>query len=88
MELNNNKLGLALGIIFVIMHLLWIIAVAGGFAETFLLWWESSHFINTNFTITNFYIGTAILTLIRSFIGGYVIGWFFAWTYNKLLHLK
>ncbi len=84
-KLNKNAVGLSLGIIFLIVHLLWIIAVVGGFAETLIVWWNNSHFIHTNMTVTNFYIGTALLTLIRAFIGGYIIGWIFAFIYNKFV---
>jgi len=83
-KLNKNKVGLSLGIIFLLLHLIWILAVMGGFAEIILAWWNSSHFINMDFTITTFKIITAALTLFRAFIGGYLIGWLFAFIYNKL----
>ena len=84
MELNKNNVGLSLGIIFAILHLIWIIAVVGNFADTLLTWWYNGHFIEANLKITEFKFGTALITIIRSFIGGYIIGWIFTFIYNKL----
>ena len=83
-KLNKNSAGLSLGIILVLVHLLWFIIILLGLAQPLLSWIVESHFVKINIEIAQFNFITATLTLIRAFIGGYIIGWLFAFIYNKL----
>jgi membrane protein YdbS with pleckstrin-like domain len=83
-KLHKNAVGVSLGIIFLMTHVIWIFAIASGLGETLINLWNNTHFIDMNVTIMEFNIITAFLTSLRAFIGGYIIGWIFAFIYNKL----
>ncbi len=82
--LNKNSAGLSLGIIFLAVHIIWFIAVGLGFGKEFLSWIIGTHFITLNIQITEFGIISAVFTLVRAFIAGYIIGWLFVFIYNKI----
>lgn len=79
---NNHQTGLSLGILFTLMHGLWLIVVALDWGETFLSWWLSLHFVEDSYRIINLNLTTAILGLLAAFGTGYLIGWFFALIFN------
>lgn len=75
--MENNKLALVVGSLIGIMHLLWSILVATGFAQGFLNWIYGLHFLNNPFTVAPFNFSTAIFLVVFTFVVGYVAGWFF-----------
>lgn len=80
---NKRSSGMALGTLFAAMHFLWIIAIAGGLARGIARWGHQIHFMNMSYTLISFDIGNAVIGIISAFISGYLIGWAFAWLYNK-----
>jgi len=84
-ELNKNKLGLSLGILFGLMHLLWVILVAVGLGQKIIDWAQSIHFLAPVYTVASFSILTAIIGVATAFVCGYVIAWVFAFINNKLI---
>lgn len=82
-ELNSNRAGLALGTLFAIFHFIWLILIGINFGQTSANIWHSMHFISDMHTIEAFSFGTALIGLILAFVAGYVIGWLFAYLYNK-----
>lgn len=83
-NLNKNKVGLSLGLLSVFLHLLWMITVYIKSVETLLSWFKSYHFISPTYTILKFDFKIAFLGLISAFLISYIIGWLFAFIYNKL----
>lgn len=84
MELNKNKVGLSLGILSLAGHGVWMIMIAIGFAERILSWWKAYHFISPTYTLLEFNFFTSILGLVGAFVTAFVVGWAFAFIYNKL----
>ena len=83
-ELNKNHIGLTLGSIFGLMHLLWVIVVGLGFGQSLANFWHSMHFLTDMHTFAGFSFGTAVLGVIMAFVSGYVIGFVFAALWNWL----
>ncbi len=83
-KINPNKLGLVLGMLFALLHLLWVLLVASGFAKQFMDYALSLHFMSDVYSINVFNISTAAMLLIFTFVSGYVLGWIFAKIWNRL----
>lgn len=79
---NPNQAGLTLGILFAILHILWIIAIGIGFGQRLVDWAHSIHFVECQHTILSVSAGTAIIGIITAFISGYILGWLFAVLWN------
>ncbi len=82
MTLNPNKIGLTLGSLAALAHLIWAIIIKLGFGGNILGGIMRLHFISAPVAITPFKIGTAIFLIIAAFVGGYVLGWLFAFFWN------
>ncbi|MBW3004673.1 hypothetical protein KY310_02490 [Candidatus Woesearchaeota archaeon] len=80
--MNTNKVGLTLGSLVGLVHLIWAVMVKLGFGQGFLNWALKLHFISSPMAVTPFTIGNAIFLVILAFVGGYVLGWLFAAFYN------
>jgi hypothetical protein len=80
--MNANKIGLTLGSLLALVHLVWAILVRLGFGDNILGGIMRLHFISCPAAITQFSIGTAIFLIVVAFIAGYVLGWLFAAFYN------
>ena len=85
--LNKNLTGLIVGLFFAIVHAFWSLIVALGFAQLFLDWIYSLHFMNNPFEILNFDMITAVTLVGVTFVCGYLFGWIFSAVFN-LLHRR
>ena len=83
-EVNKNHLGLVLGSLTGLMHLIWVIVVGFGLGQSLANFWHSLHFLGDMHTIAGFSFGTAVLGVILAFAGGYVVGFVFATLWNWL----
>jgi hypothetical protein len=83
-RLNKNKTGLALGAYFVVLSLIWVIAVALGWAQPFINWVCKIKFVQPVYTIAPFDWGTAVILLIFSAVLGYILGWVLATIWNRI----
>ncbi|MDY6777965.1 MAG: hypothetical protein SVU32_04810 [Candidatus Nanohaloarchaea archaeon] len=83
-EINTNRAGLTLGILFGACHTLWIAAVGLGAGKLFLDLLHSIHFVSNPYTVTGFDPVTAVAGIIAAFASGYVIGWISAWVWNQV----
>ncbi len=85
MNFNKNRMGLTLGSLFSLSHLLWVIIVALGFGQKILDSAHSYHFVGGDHPVESFTFLTALLGVIFAFICGYIVGWLFAciWNYFK-----
>lgn len=86
LKLNPHKVGLTVATMFVIVHTIWGVGIALGFAQTLLPWMMSLHFINMPHSFVDFNL-TNLLTLlvvvaVRGYVGGYILA--SVWNYwNK-----
>lgn len=80
--LNKNHVGLTLGILSGLGHLLWVLAVAIGLGQKLLAWSLSMHFITDGKVTGEPTFGLAVLGVIYAFVCGYIIGWIFATVWN------
>ncbi|MEK6860030.1 MAG: hypothetical protein AABX54_04415 [Nanoarchaeota archaeon] len=80
-KLNANQVGLTLGLFAALVHLIWLIAVAVG-VQKLIDWVLLLHSIKLDLVLTNVVLLNAVLLIIIAFIGGYVVGAVFAWTWN------
>jgi ABC-type Fe3+ transport system permease subunit len=82
--LHSHTTGLALGSFFAVVHLLWALLVAAGWAQWTLDWIFRLHFITPPYTVGSFSLMLAIGLIVMTFIVGYVLGWVFAMIWNKV----
>ena len=82
MNFNKNRMGLALGSISALFHLLWIIAVAAGSGKILADWLHNMHFIADIHIINEFTIATAFVGVLLAFISGYISGYIFSAFWN------
>lgn len=76
---KGNKLGLVLGVLFGLCHLVWVVLVAVGVGQPLVNWFSKMHFVEPVYTVTAFGLGTAVLLVVMAFVVGYVIGWVASW---------
>jgi len=84
-ELNKIHVGLLLGGLMALWHLVWSTLVFLGFAKVLLNWILWLHFINIQVTIGPFDLLRAVLLILITFIVGFVVGWVSAWLWNVLI---
>lgn len=82
-KINAGRAALGLGTFAAVMHVIWDIMVAAGWAGPFLNLWVSLHAINPGFImIEPFNLGTAVILVIYAFVFFYIVGWIFATCWN------
>lgn len=87
-ELDTSKTALIFGTFAGFMHLVWSLVVALGFAQVWLDFILSLHFLNNPYTVANFDLTKALTLVLVTFVVGYVVGWVFAYIWNMLLKKK
>jgi len=80
--IEKNRLGMTLGIFVGLWHLLWVILVGIGVAQSYLDWILPLHFVGLAVPLLTFNWMSAILLVIIATIAGYVMGWIFAAIWN------
>lgn len=83
-EINKKKIGLILGSFTGLMHLVWALLVAIGLAQPLMDWIFGLHMISPVYQVLPFNLGSSIILIIATFLGGYIFGWIFAavWNYH------
>lgn len=84
MKLNPHKTGLALGAFAGLVHVIWSLAVATGFATTWLEFVLSLHFLNNPYEVGAFSFGQAAMLVVLASVVGYVFGNVFSMVWNKV----
>ena len=82
--LNPQHIGLVLGSFFAFVHLLWVIMNALGFAQWYLDFVTSLHFVNNPFSLQPFDITRGLLLVVVTFFVGFLWGYVFAFIWNKV----
>jgi len=83
MLLNKNKIGLIVGSLIALFHLVWSLMVLIGIAQAFydFIFWM--HMISLPWKVTGFTLTQSVSLIIFTFVWGYIIGFVFAWLWNK-----
>ncbi len=81
---HPRKVGVVVGSLLALVHLIWSLLVATGNAKAYLDFVFGLHFINLKYTINPFDLGTAVTLVIVAGVIGYVIGYILALIWNKV----
>ncbi|MDP3764440.1 MAG: hypothetical protein Q8Q95_02355 [bacterium] len=82
-KLNKNKTGLAVGLFMGLWHAVWSLLVSADFAQRFLDMVYGLHFLNNPHTVSAFMMVNAVKLIVFTAVMGYVIGFVFAFIWNK-----
>lgn len=83
-KLNPSKVGLTLGSLIGLVHLVWSILVALGWAQGLVNFISWAHMMQEPLAmVAPFNAGTAVLLVVITFIVGYVLGTVFALIWNN-----
>lgn len=83
-RMDGRKVGLVLGTFAAVLHAAWSLLVAVGVAKPYFDWATSLHFLAPFIVVSGFNLLSAIVLVVAAFIGGNVLGWLFAWLWNRL----
>ncbi|MBI2631012.1 hypothetical protein HYW73_02245 [Candidatus Nomurabacteria bacterium] len=82
--MNQYKTGLALGSFAALVHVVWVLLVALGWAQPWMNFVYGMHLLNNPFVIMPFDLTRAVSVVIIAFIMGNIVGNVFAWIWNKV----
>lgn len=82
--MSKSSLGLIVGIFSATLHLVWTLLVILNLAKPIMDFVYGLHFLNNPFLITGFTFSKAIGLLLLTFFGGYVLGYFLGWVWEKV----
>jgi len=82
--MNQRRVGLVLGSFAGLVHLIWGVLIALGFAQPLLDFIYRMHSLNNPFTVGSFDLMRSLGLVIVTFLVGYVVGYAFAHLWNKL----
>ncbi|MEK7547633.1 MAG: hypothetical protein AAB540_01935 [Patescibacteria group bacterium] len=76
---SKNNVGLFVGTVAALCHLVWVVLVAAGVAQKLMTWLLSMHFMQvTGHTVMEFNWLTGLELVVMTFVGGYVAGYILA----------
>ena len=81
----NHKVGLTIGSLFALGHLIWVALVALGIGRQLLDYHFSMHFVyfyQKPYSVLPFDFATALLGILTAFIVGYIAGWVASWIWG------
>lgn len=87
-KLNASSVGLGLGAFVGLVHAVWALLVAAGYAQGWLNWIFNLHFLDNPYIVDVFDLGRAVTLVVVTFVVGYVAGWVFATVWNYLVGRK
>ncbi len=82
--MNAKKVGLVLGSFIGLVHLVWSVLIALGFAQPLLDFIYSMHSLNNPFMVASFDMMRSIELIGITFVIGNIVGYVFATLWNKL----
>ncbi|HSQ96932.1 MAG TPA: hypothetical protein VLM18_12680 [Croceibacterium sp.] len=83
-RINPLKAGISVGVVIALWHLVWVTLVAAGWAKPFMDFVLWLHFIQLQYELAPFAVGTAAALVALTFAVGLVFGWVFAAIWNWL----
>lgn len=82
--ISAHKVGLALGGTIGLLHLVWSILVALGWAQPLMNWVFRLHMIEPLYTVARFALGPAALLILVTLVFGYVLGFIIGSIWNSV----
>ena len=83
-HINPAKAGLSVGVVIGLWHLMWVSLVAAGWARPIMDFILKLHFIQLNYELAPFMLGTAAALVAMTFSIGFLFGLVFALVWNWL----
>ncbi len=83
-QLNKSKVGMTLGAVTGLVHLVWSFLVGVRWAQPFLDFIFGIHMIQNPYIVQSFSFGKALALIVVTAIVGYIVGLVFASIWNKL----
>lgn len=82
---DHHLVGLALGSVFGLLHLSWLVLVELKWAKPLVDWILDLHHISFQYSIADLNISKAVLLVVVTFVFGYILGLIFSeiWTVLK-----
>lgn len=84
MKLKIGSTALMFGTFAALVHAVWSLLVFLGLAKTYIDWMLGLHFLSNPFKVAPFSLTTAVTLIVATFVIGYLIGWVFAFIWNRL----
>jgi hypothetical protein len=84
MKLKLGSTGMTVGFFVALMHAVWMLMIFLGLGQLYLDWIFGLHLISNPFTVQPFNFGSGLTLIVFTFVVGYVMGWAFAFIWNKL----
>jgi hypothetical protein len=85
--MNRNKVGLTLGAMAGLCHLVWALLVATGQGQPLMDWMFKMHFLNNPYTVGAFDAVNALLLVVMALVMGYIVGFVFTSVWD-MVHKK
>ena len=82
--INAQKVGLTLGAMFGLAHLLWSLVVALGLAQSLINWILKVHMLEASHTVLPFSLSSAVTLVVVKSLIGFVVGYVFATIWDKV----
>lgn len=88
--MRKHTVGLALGSLFGLMHIAWLLAVSGGYGDALIGWVETFHFLSNIGQVSGAEMtaNTVVIGVLGAAASGYVVGWVFGWLWNFFAGVK
>lgn len=84
MKLKVGATAMVFGVVVALMHAVWMLMVFLGVGQLYLNWIFGLHLISNPFVVQPFNLMSAIFLIIFTFVVGYLLGWVFAFVWNRL----
>ncbi len=84
MKLKLGSTGMALGVFVALMHAVWMLAIYLGVAQMYMNWIFGLHLLTNPYRVLPFNFSAALTLIVVTFVVGYVMGWVFAFIWNRL----
>lgn len=75
---------MVVGVFAALMHAVWMVLIYIGVAQTYMNWIFGLHLLTNPYKVLPFNWGSAATLIIVTFVVGYVMGWVFAFIWNRL----
>ncbi len=82
--MNQHKVAITLGVFAGLMHLVWEVLIAFGWAQGYLDFVLGMHSLNNPYTVGAFNLGRGVMLVVIACVMGYVVGSVFSFVYNKV----
>ncbi|MEK7640820.1 MAG: hypothetical protein AAB389_02390 [Patescibacteria group bacterium] len=83
-KINSHRLGMVVGSLAGLWHLVWVVLVATGGASILMDFVFRLHFVEPPYAVMEFELGSAILLVALTAIVGYVAGWVLGAIWNRV----